>query len=242
MTTQERLTNRELSYHKFAEPWHRFARVIDAMKEVMPEIHGKSLLELGCDVGAFIRVMIDLYGVKATGIDQWNENHFFHVNRYKEDAPWLKPNMNWTYIKRDLSKPLDLDQQFDIVCAMEVIEYLIDTDKFLDQCLHLTKTGGYLILTTPNINSIRNRLYVLAGKYPAHMEYKNIIHHVRLYNVPLLIKHLEVHHFKSRLVRGVNFLPEKMIPNFIFRNISNLLANKLVRLCPTTIVICQKMS
>ena len=85
---------------------------------------------------------------------------------------------------------MGLDNKFDYISAMEVIEHIIDTDNFLENCYKQLNDGRKLILTTPNINSLRNRHYVPLGLYTWDLEYKNIIHHTRLYNVSTLKSHL----------------------------------------------------
>ena len=46
-------------------------------------------------------------------------------------------------------------------------------------------------------------------KYPVPMEYKYIIHHVRLYNRTLLEKHLNKYNFKIVKTIGLSFFKEK---------------------------------
>jgi len=54
----------------------------------------------------------------------------------------------------------------DIIFAGEIIEHLIDTDHFLDEIHRVLKKSGSLVLTTPNLCNLENRLRILMGLYP----------------------------------------------------------------------------
>ena len=100
--------------------------------------------------------------------------------------------------------------------------------------------GGFLILSTPNINSLRNRIKVPLGHYPAGLEYKNNIHHVRLYNLCSLKNHLREHGFEVPEAIGVNFLPARLLTNNVLRALSDRLANALPQLCSNFIVVARR--
>ncbi|HLJ68959.1 MAG TPA: class I SAM-dependent methyltransferase [Chloroflexota bacterium] len=56
---------------------------------------------------------------------------------------------------------------YDVVIAADIIEHLINTDRFLQELHRILRPGGHLILSTPNLASWRNRLRLLRGKVPA---------------------------------------------------------------------------
>jgi SAM-dependent methyltransferase len=53
------------------------------------------------------------------------------------------------------------DESFDAVVAVEVLEHLLDHDRFFSECHRVLKPGGKLIATTPNILSLKSRLRFL---------------------------------------------------------------------------------
>lgn len=55
---------------------------------------------------------------------------------------------------------------FDVVIAGDVIEHILDTDKFLQKTRKVLKKDGALVLTTPNLASLGRRLLLLLGKNP----------------------------------------------------------------------------
>lgn len=58
------------------------------------------------------------------------------------------------------------ENYFDVIFAGEVIEHVFDTDHFLDEVFRVLKPMGYLILTTPNLASLYNRIALLLGYEP----------------------------------------------------------------------------
>lgn len=221
---------------EYSEPLYRFNRALNALGEISDKsLEGSTWLDLGCNLGQLMCVICERYGVKATGLDDWN------VEKSQETfLGTISDKSLWRYYQRDLSKTFDLDEKFDVISALEVLEHMTDTDLFLENCWNSLKEGGYFLLTTPNINSLRNRVLVPFGIYPAGMEYRNIIHHVRLYNVATLRKHLSEHNFDVELVRGVCFLKQKHMEHPVLRFFSNKIANLLPQLSGNLIVVCRK--
>jgi 2-polyprenyl-3-methyl-5-hydroxy-6-metoxy-1,4-benzoquinol methylase len=62
------------------------------------------------------------------------------------------------------------DGAFDTVVAAEVIEHVIDTDHLLAEIARMLRPGGVLVVTTPNLASLENRLRLLLGRYPMWMD------------------------------------------------------------------------
>jgi len=117
----------------------------------------KKVLDLGCLDGT-IGLMImkndnDVYGVDAseTAVQ----------NAIKKG---VKARVG------DLEKPLDYpDENFDAVCAGEIIEHIYDIDLFLDDIHRVLKAEGILALSTPNLASFGRRLLLLFNRNP-HIE------------------------------------------------------------------------
>lgn len=69
---------------------------------------------------------------------------------------------------RDITAPLHDDEHdlYDMVLFLEVIEHLVDTDTAIQQIRRLLKPDGVLVLSTPNLASWFNRLFLLVGNQP----------------------------------------------------------------------------
>ena len=211
----------------FEEPWYRFGRILRAFEETAVVCHNLSWLDLGCHQGQFVKLLREKYGVMAMGVDNWD--------------PGLKSDDSWGYVQANIEAGIPLDDNFDVVSALEVIEHMIDTDAFLQRCNRLVKSGGHLILSTPNINSLRNRVLVPFGAYPVGIEFRNVIHHVRLYNVTTLKSHLAEHGFRIVSITGVSFLPTRFLHYPLLRRTSEGLADFLPAFCNNFIAIAQKV-
>lgn len=86
------------------------------------------------------------------------------------------------------------DNKFDMVVACEVIEHLVDTNYLLIEIKRVLKPAGYLVMSVPNICSLKYRLAFLLGNIPAHA-CKIHGEHVRDFNRPDIVNELECHGF-----------------------------------------------
>ncbi len=71
-------------------------------------------------------------------------------------------------IKCDLNVdkiPLE-DKSIDIILAGELIEHIPNTLFFLLECKRILKENGYIVLSTPNICSLKERIRMLFGALP----------------------------------------------------------------------------
>lgn len=184
-------------------------------------------LDLGCNQGQFLRMLVRRHSVRAVGFDDWDP-----AQRTAEPGP------PWDYRKADLERELPWDAPVPFISAFEVLEHMVDTDGFLRRIFDRLAPGGWVLISTPNINSLRNRLTVPFGAYPTGLEYRNVIHHVRLYNVPMLTRHLRDTGFERIAMRGVAFLP--FSSPYGESRLSALLADKLPSLCSNIVAVARK--
>lgn len=104
------------------------------------------------------------------------------------------------------------DGYFDVVNAGELIEHLYDTKHFFQECARVLKPRGLLIFTTPNLNSLENRIRVVAGGYlsmaGAYPE-DHFGEHVRVFNLPKIEELCRRTGFRIEEVRGIPTLEPK---------------------------------
>jgi 2-polyprenyl-3-methyl-5-hydroxy-6-metoxy-1,4-benzoquinol methylase len=106
------------------------------------------------------------------------------------------------------------DASFEAVFAGEIIEHLVDTTAFLDDVRRVLTPGGIVVITTPNLASLENRLRLLLGRYPIWVEFAlSDQGHVRAYTLPTLRAHLQARGFVIESVAGnwVPLLPQRWI-------------------------------
>jgi 2-polyprenyl-3-methyl-5-hydroxy-6-metoxy-1,4-benzoquinol methylase len=185
-------------------------------------------LDLGCHQGQLLQLLVDRFGiVRPLGADDWpaslRDGHKF----------------GWDYLQADLERSLPKTEPMDVISALEVLEHITDTDRFLSEVYDRLKPGGWLLLSTPNINSLRNRVTVPFGTYPNGLEYRNIIHHVRLYNPHVLAAHLASKGLSEIRMRGVSFLPMRFL-TLGRSGFSQGLADLFPQLCNNFIAVARK--
>lgn len=213
-----------MNYNQF-----RFENAISMVKSCMGSaLEGKRWLDLGCGRGTFAYLLFSC-GIDVTGVDDFD--------------PELKKDNSWKYFQSDLSKGhfLFQDSSFDVVSALEIIEHIIDTDRFLDEIHRVLSRDGLLVISTPNICMLSNRIRVPLGYCPNGTEYRNLIHHVRAYNLASLVSQLKNHKFRVLSVRGVKFLPQKLMNGRFLIMISEVLAKLFPSLCANLVIVCRRI-
>ncbi len=95
------------------------------------------------------------------------------------------------FTRADMNAPLPFaDGEFDAVCCVEGIEHIERPFDFVRECRRVLRSGGSLILTTPNISALRSRWRWLLtgfhnkGKTPLDETAPNPWHHVGLLSFP----------------------------------------------------------
>ena len=188
------------------------------------EARPKQVLDVGCGAGYFTNYLktrfsrADVYGVdiSKTAITKAKK-------KYK--------NITFKRVNAEERLPFE-DQRFDLVVCGNLIEHLVDVDNFLIEVNRVTKPGGKLILTTPNLGSWLNRLLLLVGKQPyfaeasliktlpifqigAYIFPENLDYpasgHLRLYTLDMLKKLLAEYGFEVVESKGAMMLESSMM-------------------------------
>jgi len=206
----------------------RFRRCVALLEEEAGEIRpGTVWLDLGCNQGQFLRMLIRSRHVVGTGMDNWDAA-----------IKTAGPDDDWAYRQAELEKELPWSGPVQVISALEVIEHVVDTDGFLQRAYERLDRKGWIVISTPNINSLRNRVVVPMGGYPVGPEYRTVIHHVRMYNAAALREHLQATGFDSVRLGGVGFLPFSL--GLGRTRVSQLLADALPTMCSNLIAVARK--
>jgi len=119
---------------------------------ILKRLTFSSVVDIGCAHGYYAtRIALDFPHSKVKGIDI-NEKQLCIGNIVKK-----KFNIeNLTFEKRDVCTSL-LDEKYDLVLLLQVIEHLKEDNVILKKMRKMTHEHGHLIITTPNTeSSIRN--------------------------------------------------------------------------------------
>jgi 2-polyprenyl-3-methyl-5-hydroxy-6-metoxy-1,4-benzoquinol methylase len=114
------------------------------------------------------------------------------------------------------------DGSVDLVLMMEVIEHLVDPDAVITQVYRILRNGGLLLITTPNLSSLSNRLALLAGYLPLGLEVStkrsfgrnskggSVVGHLRVFTFQALLEFVKYYGFR---VKKAYTLPEVRPPD-----------------------------
>lgn len=178
---------------------------------VTPEI----VLDVGCGDGSIGLHMRELTGARVLGVDVSAPSVATAVDRGIEAV-----------VCEVGAEPLPFaDGSIDLVYMSEVIEHLVDPDAALDDISRVLKDRGYLLLTTPNLACLLNRIFLLFGAQPfftevstrrvigrrfaAFGEGAQPVGHLRIATLDALRRLLDMHGFAVEEVVGATFLQTK---------------------------------
>jgi 2-polyprenyl-3-methyl-5-hydroxy-6-metoxy-1,4-benzoquinol methylase/rRNA maturation protein Nop10 len=110
------------------------------------ELRGK-LLDVGCGTGAFLTKMRDL-GWEVTGVEPDEEAVKVAQERFRLNI-----------LKATLEEAEFPENEFNAITMNHVIEHLPDPVGTLKECSRVLKTGGRLVVVTPNAESLGAQLF-----------------------------------------------------------------------------------
>ena len=169
----------------------RWARILKLIIEEEPS----NVLDIGCSSGDISSFLVGK-GIRVFGLDIVFDNLLEARRR----------GINISVA--DVSKGLPVkSNSLDCVLAGEIIEHIKDTDFFLEEIKRILKKNGSLVISTPNLANLENRLRLLVGRYPIFVDYTSRgDDHVRAYTGRALVKQLRERGFKIEKYKG-SFVP-----------------------------------
>ena len=111
-----------------------------------------NLLDVGCGGGLIAEPMTRL-GAKVTGIDASEKN----INVAKFHAEQMNLKINYL-----CATPEKLNEQFDVILCLEIIEHVADVDLFIKSCAKLLKKNGIIFFATLN-RTAKSFLFAIVG-------------------------------------------------------------------------------
>jgi 2-polyprenyl-3-methyl-5-hydroxy-6-metoxy-1,4-benzoquinol methylase len=131
--------------------------------------------------------------------------------------------------KFDVSQPFPFkDNSLDFIYAGELIEHLFDTRKFLAECNRVLKPEGTLVLTTPNLATLRDRFRFFAGNSPRQVNpmHRYLWLHIRPFTAKELKKSLQEAGFGDTSLK--NNVLEIPLPRNFGKHVKSKLVKKLL--------------
>jgi SAM-dependent methyltransferase len=140
------------------------------------------------------------------------------------------------------------DQYFDVVYMGDIIEHLLNPDFAITEVFRVTRSKGFLVLSTPNLASWLNRLLLLFGMQPLFSEVSTVRHfgrhgrrdftpvgHLRLFTCNALKEFLTYYGFTITRLEGA---PHEGLPVFLKQ--SDNIISRIPSLASIIIVAAQK--
>lgn len=160
---------------------------------------------------------------------------------------------NLQIINIDLNQGMPFqDETFDMVTAFDVYEHIVELDCLQKEILRILKPRGLLVLTTPNLGSMMERLFLLLGYQPLGIEvsqYRKFgaishrgkctpVGHVRTLTLRAWKEFLKYYNFNITQVRRCPLRTPYPLINLIDNSVGRLfpsLSNELL-------IVCEKSS
>lgn len=236
--------------------YQNYYKYLLILKTALPYLQEhKKFLDVGAGAGV-IPLVLGKAGYECSVIDTWAEYDKIRHNRMgvKEDIlKRLEANgieIKFCNIEKE-PFPFE-DQSFDAVLFLDVIEHIHGSPKdVLKEIRRVLVSNGILVITTPNLCTLKNRLSMLFGRSnQVELDYwynrQPFFGHIREYTLPEVERMLEWEGFELKQARLSNCLQTPTIKNFRLKPYQlimslYLLATTLVpKLRYTMIVVAQK--
>lgn len=165
------------------------------------------IMDIPCGKGAFSRRMADK-GFEVLAADCSGD----------PELPGVR------YVEANMDQPLPLgDSELNAVACIDGIEHIERQFDFIRECRRVIRPGGCIVISTPNISSLRSRARWLAtgfhnkGKIPLDETNPNPMHHINLVSLAELRYLLHTNGFEiteiaTNRIKGMNRLYAGLLP------------------------------
>ncbi len=150
-------TYHELAYWSFeAQAERALRRILENIVSVTGKPDSRSLLEVGCGPGRFLKMAQDA-GFEVAGVEL-NEGNAAEARERTGGAPIICEDF--------MSMPGG--RQYDVIAMLDLIEHMPDPLAALRRSYELLKPGGHLAVYTPNHGGITARVADLLYRFSGH--------------------------------------------------------------------------
>lgn len=135
----------------------------DGVARLLRGLSGR-LLEIGCGSGRLLVSLADQFE-RLEGFDLSARRVELGARMIAERYPHLVGKMRLITGDADRRFPYP-DASFDVVIACAVIEHCVNVFSVMDELARVTRPGGHLVVTVPNICYIKHVVDLLRGRLP----------------------------------------------------------------------------
>lgn len=145
-----------------------FIKSLELLKK--RKITFKNVMDIGAGKGEFLELIRENFKIEGLfGIDYIDKNIKILKSKGIETFQIDLDNF-------EINKYTHLKNKFDLVICLETIEHVFNTDRLFSFFNLILKEGGYLLISTPNTESIGYKLFYFVRGYPYGEN-----HHVRFF-------------------------------------------------------------
>lgn len=126
-----KIRNNKLSYNEMIE--------MPVMKEELPDIKGKKVLDIGCGMGYFIQYMLELNPEQIVGLDISNNMISYAKEHVNEERVSFVVSDIFSY---------DTDIKFDVIVSSLAFHYIEDYEALILKLFGMLNSGGVLLFST----------------------------------------------------------------------------------------------
>ncbi len=136
------------------------------LDDVVRLLRGKGgrLLEVGCGSGRLLVALAEQF-VRLDGFDLSRRRVELGTRVIAERYPHLVDKVRLSVGNGDEPFPYP-DAAFDVVIACAVIEHCVNVFSVMDELARVTRPGGHLVVTVPNISYLKHVVDLLRGRLP----------------------------------------------------------------------------
>lgn len=113
--------------------------VKENLKELVGDVAGKKILDLGCGLGEFAKYFTDNNASQVVGIDISKRVIDYALQNNKSN--------NIEYKQLDIKNLSDITQKFDIIFSDMVFNYIEDFDEMMQNIYNLLNENGILVFS-----------------------------------------------------------------------------------------------
>lgn len=181
-------------------------------QKFMEMLHGQKLsryLDIGCHDGSFtLKCAAAFAAEKVCGIE---------IDSKVADIACSK-GVEVTVTDASYRFPYP-DSSFDVITANQVLEHVPDVDNLLHECYRVLDDEGIILVSSPNLCSLFQRLLILSGSQPTTLHVSKIQvgnflrgtetknEHIHAFAATALIDLLKYHEFDEIKLKGSGFYP-----------------------------------
>ncbi len=166
------------------------------LKKILSDIMRKSeskggslkVLDVGCGNGEFCAFLSSM-GFWVTGVDSSKDG----IKIAQKNFPQV------SFLEKSIYEldETDIEDKFDIITSVEVIEHLAVPGKLLTKAKRFLKPDGHIILTTPYHGYLKNMALSLVNKWDDHFAVDWFCGHLRFFSVKTLTKMMKRNGFEN---------------------------------------------